>query len=377
MDNNFLRGYQAYLNHFQQAMGNIPPPSYSEHSDVNQNQHSRQETPSPVGFQQQEAHQSQQNETSQHSVESDINEPSKSKGRKRQRWSSDQTNVLVKKWKEYFDELESSRQYSAWLKIKSAVDEAGPTKSIKQCKDKLRNLKDAYKLARDNNKRTGASPNYSPFYDDFDEIFGSRDCVNMPFVTEVGTATSQINELGPESEQESVASDQGMFFFSGHIVVKRCTAQHPIGRFCGYVFILLLNCYSVYLIDIVSPVSSGKTMSTPSSLSSERFTPRTKNDDSFESESDDEFNRMVAAAKKSKKPKTKGKEKSQNAKLTFQQELLGLQKEQMKNQKQQEDRHEKFLRDMMEEQRRIEREERDKDRDFFLKLGQMFSGKGS
>ena len=59
-------------------MGNIPPPSYSDYSDVNQNQHSRQETPSPVGFQQQEAHQSQQNETSQQSVESDINVPSTS-----------------------------------------------------------------------------------------------------------------------------------------------------------------------------------------------------------------------------------------------------------------------------------------------------------
>ena len=46
---------------------------------------------------------------------------------------------------------------------------------MKQIKDKLRNLKDAYKQARDNNKQTGKLPILCPFHEDFDEIFGARD----------------------------------------------------------------------------------------------------------------------------------------------------------------------------------------------------------
>ena len=117
------------------------------------------------------------------SVETNSEQASGSKSQKRQRWTTEQTNVLVKTWKENFDLLESSRQYSAWLKIKTAVDAAGPAKTMKQCKDKIRNLKDGYKSAKLNNKQTGTSPIYAPFYDDFDEILGDRDCVNTPNVT--------------------------------------------------------------------------------------------------------------------------------------------------------------------------------------------------
>ena len=38
----------------------------------------------------------------------------------------------------------------------------------KQLKEKMRNLKDAYKAASDNNKETRALPTYSPYFEDFD-----------------------------------------------------------------------------------------------------------------------------------------------------------------------------------------------------------------
>ena len=76
----------------------------------------------------------------------------------------------------------------------------------------------------------------------------------------------------------------------------------------------------------------------------------------------------MTAQKRNNKEKQKQK---RNPKQSFQQELLALQKEQTNAHKEQEERHEKFLKDMMEEQRRIDQEERDKDRDFFLKLGQL------
>ena len=61
---------------------------------------------------------------------------------------------------------------------------------MKQIKDKLRNLKDAYKQARDNNKQTGKSPILCPFHGDFDEIFGPRDTANLPYAKEVGVVAS-------------------------------------------------------------------------------------------------------------------------------------------------------------------------------------------
>ena len=72
-----------------------------------------------------------------------------------------------------------------WIKIKTDVNEKGPEKT-KQLKDKIQNLKDAYKAARDNSKKTGASPMYSPSFEDFDEVLGTRDVISTPFAREVG-----------------------------------------------------------------------------------------------------------------------------------------------------------------------------------------------
>ena len=46
----------------------------------------------------------------------------------------------------------SALSQSAWAKIKVSVDAAGPTKSIRHCKDKIKNLKDTSKQAKDNNE---------------------------------------------------------------------------------------------------------------------------------------------------------------------------------------------------------------------------------
>ena len=101
-----------------------------------------------------------------------------------------QTKALVCWWKEYYNELETAKQHSLWAKIKVVNDKLGNPRSLKQIKDKLRNLKDAYKQARDNNKQTGKSPIFCPFYEDFDEIFGARDTVNLPYAKEIGVVAS-------------------------------------------------------------------------------------------------------------------------------------------------------------------------------------------
>ena len=45
-------------------------------------------------------------------------------------------------WKECYKDLELTKQYSVWVKIKVEVDKLGKQKSIKQIKDNLRDQED-------------------------------------------------------------------------------------------------------------------------------------------------------------------------------------------------------------------------------------------
>ena len=57
-------------------------------------------------------------------------------------------------WKDLFQETGTFKQPSTWLKMKQEIDKKGLSKSATQIKSKLRNMKDAYKKARDNNSQT-------------------------------------------------------------------------------------------------------------------------------------------------------------------------------------------------------------------------------
>ena len=70
-------------------------------------------------------------------------------------------------WKKDFRDLQTSKQHLIWIKIKTAVNEKGP--------EKLKN-----------SRKTGASPTYSPYFEDSDEVLGNRDVINTSFAPEVG-----------------------------------------------------------------------------------------------------------------------------------------------------------------------------------------------
>ena len=58
-------------------------------------------------------------------------------------------------------------------------------------------MKDAYKVSKDNNKKTGRSPRFCAHFDDFDEILGTRDFMNPPFATQVSlNEKSQVSLNG-------------------------------------------------------------------------------------------------------------------------------------------------------------------------------------
>ena len=85
-----------------------------------------------------EARETQENTSTQ----ADTNELSTPEKKKRERWSESQTKTLVFLWKEHFRDLQTSKQHLIWIKIKTAVNEKGPEKTLKQLKDKIRNLKE-------------------------------------------------------------------------------------------------------------------------------------------------------------------------------------------------------------------------------------------
>ena len=102
------------------------------------------------------------------------------------KWDYAQTSTLIHFWKNNIDKIESPISNNIWAKIKLKVDKQGPTKTIKQCKAKLRTLKDAYKKAKDNNSKTGTAPMMCPIYNDIDGILGTRIIAKLLEVREVG-----------------------------------------------------------------------------------------------------------------------------------------------------------------------------------------------
>ena len=82
-------------------------------------------------------------------------------------------------WKDLFQEIETFKLPSAWLKMKQETDKKEISKSVTQIKSKLCNMKDEYKKAKDNNSQTGTSSIYPPFYNDFEEMLASRDVINL------------------------------------------------------------------------------------------------------------------------------------------------------------------------------------------------------
>ena len=80
-------------------------------------------------------------------------------------------------------------------------------KTVKQCKKKIRNLKQAYKDAKANNKGTGNSPKTSPFFDTFDDILGTRAMVTMPGVIQSDSdpfeASNDSGEASDDCETDS------------------------------------------------------------------------------------------------------------------------------------------------------------------------------
>ena len=114
-----------------------------------------------------------------------------------------QIDMLVSLWQENIGVLESTCSRKMWFKIKAAVDNLGPAKTIKQCKDKMRNIKDAYKRAKESNKKTGAAPSFPPYFTQIDEIYRCTHVMNLPEKAKVAANSISDDEINASSDSDS------------------------------------------------------------------------------------------------------------------------------------------------------------------------------
>ena len=113
-------------------------------------------------------------------------------------WTSEQTATLVALGKENNGKIESADIKTTWDRIVIEVNQFPEKKTLKQCKDKIRNLKQLYKEAKHQNKQSGNAPQTSPFFEDFDEALGNRPVITMPRVKRCGQAPGTAQSSSPD-----------------------------------------------------------------------------------------------------------------------------------------------------------------------------------
>ena len=123
----------------------------------------------------------------------------------------------------HFRDLQTSKQQLIWIKIKTAVNEKGPEKTLKKLKGKIQTLKMNIKPSHDNSK-TGASPTYSPYFEDFDEVLGTRDVINTPFTREVGVLNQ--DDISADGSKDNFISFRS-YFSEGR---ERCAELKGVRR---------------------------------------------------------------------------------------------------------------------------------------------------
>ena len=175
---------------------------------------------------------------------------------------------------------------------------------------KIRNIKDAYKKCKDENKQSGNERRSCAFYEEFNRVLSVRNAVKLPEVCEVGVAEELV-----QSPPEYHVDDDKTYDFQEN--------------------------------EFEQNKESRQTLDLNESLESEVIV--------------DELKEAV----KSKKIKRK---KDVKKKKTFHDELLEIQKQQLKLFEESGKRFQAFQSEMMEKQLQSEAVEKQKDRKFFYNL---------
>ena len=289
------------------------------------------------------------------------------------RWTKSQTDVLVAEWKDMYDALKSSNSRNIWSEICSVVNDVddGAHKTVNQCKEKIRNMTTAYRKARDHNDKTGNTPKFSKYYDDFDAVLGTRDMITLP----------ELKQCGFGARLSVISTPQQQIQQPDPVTSNALSQLSP--------------CFSpstspsTFSPTLASP-SSSSSLGSPTSpscslsralvptypLSKSRKRLIKTNDDDHKSK---KYMDAISDTKKMNAVKPPAPKRAPNK---FD-DLVDLQKQQLKSIENASDMQREFLRTMMKEQRdmeerdrvqqrEMEERERQKDREFFLKLAEAF-----
>ena len=121
-------------------------------------------------------------------------------------WSHDKILALIRVWSDQSIQGllgdNPTRTADIYKKIEEGLErEAGYQRTPKQCKDKLKNLKQFYKDVKDGHKRSGYNRDNWPYFELIDAILGDRPATRPPVV--VDTTIRAVSDGSPEQRSTS------------------------------------------------------------------------------------------------------------------------------------------------------------------------------
>ena len=129
------------------------------------------------------------------------------KTKNREKWSAKQTELVVMLWVENLEIIEYSRCNQVWPRIADKISTPGSSKTIKQCKVQICNLKDSCKKCKGENKKTGNERLSCPYFDNFDRVLNSRNVATLPEFCEAGAADKEVFQESPPHQETSAPKD--------------------------------------------------------------------------------------------------------------------------------------------------------------------------
>ncbi|XP_066934342.1 uncharacterized protein [Clytia hemisphaerica] len=254
----------------------------------------------------------------------------------RARWGPQHVAVLLESWKENQDVIKSHNALTGWKNVKASVDAAGPSKTVEQVKGKIKTLIDAYKKAVDiNRNQTGAERATCPFYDEIDEVMSLSHTCKLPETKEFGAGT--LSEQTPHNSSAETSVENSL-------VLDDCFS--PRSFFDPEVEMQ----EDPHLMDINN--------ANETELHENEKTVELNN--SFVDELHDER----SSKRKRKADDANKNEKVGKGKKTNLETVVNLFKESEESQQ-------KFFREMIENQRKSDAEEKARDQAFFLELAKI------
>ena len=118
-------------------------------------------------------------------------------------WTREETFKLISLWSEDViqEQLEGCRRNSlVYRKIADDLYEAGYSRSLEQCRDKIKKLKGEYKKVHDKRETTGEGryPEWE-FFDALDNVLGPKHSTEPPTVIE------SLPHVGPDDETQDMS----------------------------------------------------------------------------------------------------------------------------------------------------------------------------